>query len=120
MVREVSASLLLLALLEDQGQTNTPHPCVQQKKGKKKWDPEEKSRVQTAIEKTRTDVQEQSRETAEGDVDQRCISVIYFRDCGKRKKKKGRRSSRKNSESPVQVRPREKPWWGPAGKRGEQ
>jgi hypothetical protein len=30
-VREVSTRLLLLALLADQGQTNTPHPCVQQK-----------------------------------------------------------------------------------------
>jgi hypothetical protein len=37
---EVSVRLLLLALLEDQGQTNNPHPCVQQK-GKKKLDSQE-------------------------------------------------------------------------------
>ncbi len=31
LVRKVSSRLLLLALLVDQGQTNTPHPCIQQK-----------------------------------------------------------------------------------------
>ncbi len=31
LVREVSSRLLLFDLLADQGQTNTPHPCVQQK-----------------------------------------------------------------------------------------
>jgi hypothetical protein len=38
LVRKVSIRLLLLALLEDQGQTNTPdpHPCIQQKKRKRK------------------------------------------------------------------------------------
>jgi hypothetical protein len=37
LVREVSIRLLLLALLEDQGQTNIPHPCIQQKGKKKGW-----------------------------------------------------------------------------------
>ncbi len=39
-VREMSVLgyFYILALLEDQGQTNTPHPCVQQKK-RKRWIP---------------------------------------------------------------------------------
>ncbi len=40
LVREVNVRLHLLALLEDQGQTNTPHSCVQQK-GKNKLDSRE-------------------------------------------------------------------------------
>jgi hypothetical protein len=40
LVREVNVRLLLLALLEDQGQTDTPHPCIQQK-GKNKLDSQE-------------------------------------------------------------------------------
>jgi hypothetical protein len=80
----------------DQGQTNTPHPCVQHKeKGRKCGIPTEfGSRPQPKM--TRTYVQEQSHEIVEEDADQRCISVKYFRDCGKRKKKRGLKNSRKS------------------------
>jgi len=81
----------------DQGQTNTPHPCVQQKKGRKSGIPTEfGSRLQPKM--TRTDVQEQSHEIVEEDANQRCISVKYFQDCGKRKKKRGLKNSRKSPQ----------------------
>jgi hypothetical protein len=80
----------------DQGQTNTPHPCVQQKKRKKKWYPDGIRVHSSQLKMTRTDVQEQSHEIVEEDADQRCISVKYFRDCRKRKKKRGLKNSRKS------------------------
>ncbi len=76
LVREVSVRLLLLALLEDQGQINTPHLCVQQRK-KKKMD--SRWKYLGVNKEEREDLRrcwkEQIHEYNKGDADLHCISV---------------------------------------------
>ena len=68
----------------DQGQTNTPHSCIQQKK--KSGFPRENLGMEHEKECLRECELEQSHELTEGDAGQHCISERYSLKCGKMKK----------------------------------
>jgi hypothetical protein len=78
----------------DQGQTNTPHPCVQQKKKERKGGfPREYLGMEHDKECLRECELEQSHELVEVDVDQHCISERYSPRCRKMKKSQEQRNN---------------------------
>jgi hypothetical protein len=73
--------------MDQEGQTNTPHPCIQQKEKQEKSEiPRGNLGSRWQPRMSRTSEQGQSHEDNEKDADQHCISERYFQGCEKLKK----------------------------------